>query len=136
MKRKQFQEFCNVASKEYKSIVLHNDFIYETFNSHFESMSENQKSSHIQKRLKDPHMKAYTFFPHNVTQCSDKFNLILIKKATVLFKLHHSVEELLRDMASRFIESKILRDQNIWETDVSNPDILCMEITRDVLLQV
>lgn len=49
--------------------------------------------------------------------------MIFQNKAPILFKLDQSVEELLHDIASRFIEPKVLREQNIQEIDVSNPEI-------------
>ena len=96
---------------------------WPAFLSYFESKSENQKSSHIQKRLKDPQMKLYASFLHNVTQCFDKFNLIFQNKAPVLFKLDQSIQELLHDMPSRFSKPKVLREHTIKDIDVSNTEI-------------
>lgn len=70
-------------------------------------------------------MKIYTCFLHNVTQCFDKFNLIFQNKAPILFKLNDSVEELLHDIARKFRVPKVLKEQNVKEIDVSNPEIQC-----------
>ncbi len=133
---KQFQDFCNVAQQRVQkhcptrwlSLGKGLDHMlnqWPAFSSYFESHSENQKSRDIQKRLTDPSMKLYTCFLHNVTQCFDKFNLIFQNKAPVLFKLNDSVEELLHDIASRFIVPKVLRELKLQEIDVSNPEIHC-----------
>lgn len=135
---KEFQEFCNVAQQRVQkhcptrwlSLGKSLDHLlnqWPAFSSYFQSHSENQKSRDIEKRLTDPMMKIYTCFLHNATQSFDKFNLIFQDKAPILFKLNGSVEELLHDIGSRFIVPKVLREQNVQEIDVSNPEVHCAD---------
>lgn len=51
--------------------------------------------------------------------------MIFQNKTPVLFKLNDNVEELLHDIASRFIVPKVLRELKLQEIDVSNPEIHC-----------
>ncbi|KAK0134331.1 hypothetical protein N1851_030092 [Merluccius polli] len=135
---KQFQDFCNIAQRRVQKhcptcwLSLGKGLHYllnqwPALSSYFESCSDNQKSCDIQRRLTDPNMKLYASFLHNVTQCFDKFNLIFQNKAPVLFRLNHSVEELLHDLASRFIMPKLLIENNINDIDVSDPEIHCSD---------
>lgn len=120
----EFQEFCSVAQRvqtqclpcwlslgEGLDHLLHQ---WLAFQLYFESKSENQKSSHIQKKLKDPKMKMY---------CHTMFwqiQLDFSKQVTCPLQVGSECrrapawpKSLPKAYLKRCIEPKVLNEQNI-----------------------
>lgn len=73
-------------------------------------------------------MKIYTCFLHNVPQYFWRIEFdFFLNKSPALYKWKDSVEELLQDIASRFIVPDVLREQKVQERDVCNPEIHCAD---------